>query len=76
MFCFLEYFQNIALCLVANCFLCCLCARPPGVTWFWYRSRFGGDGWEIGAGSLISGVRSLKAGKSVLPVLYASLNAP
>lgn len=26
-------------------------------------SRFEGDGWEVGAGSLVSGVRSLKAGE-------------
>lgn len=40
-------------------------------------SRLQGDGWEIGAGSLISGVRSVKAGKSyrhyVLFIIYGFL---
>lgn len=42
---------------------------PGNVT---YSSRFEGDGWEVGAGSLISGVRSLKAGKFLVLAVCAA----
>lgn len=47
------------------------CRRLIGALLFfrrdWRRSRLEGDGWEVGAGGLMSGVRSLKAGKIILP---------